>query len=55
MKRYCLALDLVDDAKLIEEYEVLHKAGNIRPEIQKSITDSGIINMEIYRIGNRKL
>lgn len=53
MKRYCLALDLVDDPALIEEYERWHKTENIWPEIKKSITDAGITNMEIYRTGNR--
>src|SRR5688572_920681 len=53
MKKYCLALDLVDDPKLIAEYENLHKKGNAWPEITKSISDSGISNMEIYRTGNR--
>src|SRR5881275_681925 len=53
MKRYCLALDLIDDAKLIAEYENWHKRENAWPEIMKSITDSGINNMEIYRTGNR--
>ena len=51
MKKFCLALDLKDDAKLISEYEAYHKA--VWPEILKSITDSGITNMEIYRAGNR--
>jgi L-rhamnose mutarotase len=51
MKRYCLALDLKDDQKLIAEYEAYHVNG--RPEIKRSITDSGILNMEIYRILNR--
>jgi L-rhamnose mutarotase len=53
MKRYCLALDLVEDNKLIQEYEKWHQAANIWPEIKKSITDSGITSMEIYRTGNR--
>lgn len=53
MKRYCLALDLVDDPALIAEYENWHKKENAWPEIKKSITDSGITNMEIYRTGNR--
>lgn len=53
MKRYCLALDLVDDADLISEYEHHHKSENAWPEIKKSITDAGIINMQIYRTGNR--
>jgi L-rhamnose mutarotase len=51
MKRYCLALDLVDDAAMIKEYENYHKTG--RPEILKSIHDAGINLMEIYRAGNR--
>lgn len=53
MKRYCLALDLVDDARLISEYEHWHKRENAWPEIKKSILDAHIINMEIYRTGNR--
>ena len=51
MKRYCLALDLVDDPQLIKEYEDYHKNG--WPEITASIKDSGILDMEIYRVGNR--
>lgn len=51
MKKYCLALDLKDNAQLIKEYEAYHKA--VWPEILASITDSGITNMEIYRTGNR--
>jgi L-rhamnose mutarotase len=53
MKRYCLALDLVDDPTLIAEYEHLHKPGNERPGIKKSIVEAGITNMEIFRTGNR--
>jgi L-rhamnose mutarotase len=53
MKRYCLALDLVDDSALIKEYQSWHKAENGWPEIKKSIQDSGIRDMEIYCIGNR--
>jgi L-rhamnose mutarotase len=51
MKRYCLALDLVDDNTLIAEYEAYHK--EIWPEITESIKSSGITNMEIYRTGTR--
>ncbi len=51
MTRHCLALDLKDDPKLIKEYEAYHQ--NVWPEILKSIRDSGIDNMEIYRIANR--
>lgn len=49
--RHCFALDLKDDKKLIEEYKIYHE--NIWPEITKSLFDSGIINAEIYCIGNR--
>ena len=51
MKRYCLAVDLKNDPALIEEYEAYHR--EVWPEIKKSITDSGITGMEIYRINNR--
>ncbi|HEY6956493.1 MAG TPA: L-rhamnose mutarotase [Flavisolibacter sp.] len=53
MKRYCLALDLVDDPSAIAEYEHWHKAENGWPEIKKSIADAGVWNMQIYRTGNR--
>jgi len=51
MKRYCLALDLKDDAKLITEYEKYHK--EVWPEIIESIKGSGIKVLDIYRTGNR--
>jgi L-rhamnose mutarotase len=51
MKRYCLALDLKDDPKLIAEYEKCHE--KIWPEIEASIRNSDIVNMEIYRYANR--
>lgn len=53
MKRYCLALDLKDDPQLIAEYEHWHKAENSWPEIRKSILDAEILDMQIYRTGNR--
>ncbi len=51
MPKYCLTLDLKDDLVLIGEYEKHHE--EIWPEIRKSILDSGIINMEIYRYDTR--
>jgi L-rhamnose mutarotase len=51
MKRYCLALDLQDDAKLIAEYKRYHQ--KIWPDITKSIRDAGIEDMEIYLLGTR--
>ncbi|RED94983.1 L-rhamnose mutarotase [Marinoscillum furvescens] len=53
MKRYCMACDLKDDPKLIEEYKSYHAKGNAWPEITKSIQSAGIVDMEIYLIGNR--
>lgn len=49
--RYCLALDLQPDPVLIAEYEQWHRA--IWPEIRASILDSGITDMEIYRLEDR--
>lgn len=51
MERYCLALDLKDDAGLIAEYEDWHR--KVWPEIRDSILEAGIADMEIYRLGNR--
>ncbi|MBL7856234.1 MAG: L-rhamnose mutarotase [Cyclobacteriaceae bacterium] len=51
MRRFCLALDLKDDPKLIAEYEAYHH--QVWPDVLRSIHDSGISRMEIYRAGNR--
>ncbi len=50
-KRYCLALDLVDDKAKIQQYIDYHQ--KIWPEITQSIHDSGINHMEIYRVEDR--
>lgn len=52
-RRICLALDLVDDAALIADYERWHQPGHTPPEVLASIRDAGIVQMEIYRVGNR--
>ena len=49
--KYCFALDLKDDKNLIAEYEQYHK--EVWPEIIDSIKDSGITELEIYRVFNR--
>jgi L-rhamnose mutarotase len=51
MKRFCLALDLKDDAEAIAQYEAYHQS--VWPEIIESIKSSGIENMTIYRVQNR--
>jgi L-rhamnose mutarotase len=51
-QRFALALDLVEDAQLIAEYEAWHQPGRTPAPIIRSIRDAGIQNMEIYRAGN---
>ena len=51
MQRHCLALDLKDNPQLIEKYEEYHR--DVWPEILQSIKESGIQEMQIYRVGNR--
>ena len=51
MQRHCLALDLKADEGLIAEYERYHE--KIWPEIAESIRASGIVALEIYRVGAR--
>lgn len=49
--RYCFALDLVDDAVRIKEYESHH--AEVWPEVRDSFRRAGIENVELYRTGNR--
>ena len=51
MNRYCLTLDLKDDAQLIAEYENYHR--HVWPQIIESIQNSGIVAMQIYRFDTR--
>jgi L-rhamnose mutarotase len=51
--RYCLALDLKDNPKLIEQYKYWHRRKNIWPEIPQGMRDAGITDMEIYLLGTR--
>ncbi|MFD1630808.1 L-rhamnose mutarotase [Pseudopedobacter beijingensis] len=51
MKKYCLALDLVDDPDLIKEYTAWHE--RVWPEVLDNIRLSGVLNMEIYRYKTR--
>jgi len=50
-RRYCLALDLKDDAQLIAEYDAHHR--QVWPGILESLHRSGILSMEIYRLRAR--
>lgn len=52
-KRICFALDLKDEPEIILEYDRWHQAGNAWPEITCSIREADILDMQIYRTGNR--
>ena len=49
--RICMALDLIDDPEMIQQYDRYHQ--EVWPEVLDSIRQSGIEVMEIYRTGNR--
>jgi L-rhamnose mutarotase len=51
MERHCLTLNLKNDPILISEYENYHH--QMSQEILKSIKDSGVESMQIYRLGTR--
>lgn len=51
MTRYCFALDLKEDSKLIAAYEEYHLS--VWPEIIQSIKEADIKSLEIYRVSNR--
>lgn len=51
MDRYCFTLDLKDDPKLIATYKSYHRS--VWPEVKDSIKEAGILNLEIYLLGNR--
>jgi L-rhamnose mutarotase len=52
-KRYCKALKLEDNPQLIEEYKKVHAPGAAWPEISKGMREVGIVDMEIYILGNQ--
>jgi L-rhamnose mutarotase len=51
LQKYCFALDLKDDERLIEAYKMYHQ--EVWPEIIESIKTAGIEELEIYLVGNR--
>lgn len=50
-RQFCLTTDLRSDPELILEYEDFHRPGNVWPEVLASIRQSGILDMQIYRLG----
>ena len=51
MKRYCQTLELTDNPELIEQYVEAH--AHVWPEIIEGQHAVGILEMQIYRKGNR--
>ena len=52
-KRYCKTLSLENDPELIKEYRKVHTPGNTWPKITQGMIEVGILDMEIYLMGNR--
>lgn len=52
-RRFCYALDLIDDAALIAEYEARHAPGSAWPEVVAHIRAQGAEHMEIWRAADR--
>lgn len=53
IKRYCQTLDLKDSEELITEYRHRHQPDAVWKEILAGIREVGILEMEIYILGNR--
>lgn len=53
MKTYCLALDLIEDPKLIAEYRRYHQPDVIWPEVVSNIKSMGVLSEEIFLLGTR--
>ena len=52
-RRLCFALDLIDDAALIADYEARHAPGAVWPAVVAHIRARGFLDMEIWRSGDR--
>ena len=53
LQRRCFALDLKDDAAVIERYKHWHRPGAPPAEVTRSLRAAGIAALDIYLIGNR--
>lgn len=52
-KRYCKTIELKNDPGLIEAYKKVHAPGAEWMEITQGMKEVGILDMEIYLLGNR--
>lgn len=53
VKRYCQTMELKNDAELIRRYREAHDREHFWDEIKDGIKAVGILEMEIYILGNR--
>lgn len=51
MQRYAQALDLRNDPDILAQYDAYHRA--VWPEVKAALRAIGIVNMQIFRTGNR--
>ena len=51
MTRHLLAVDLKDDAAVIESYKAHHRS--VWPEVLSSLRRAGLADLEIYLLGRR--
>ena len=53
VKRFCQIMELKDDAELIRRYCQAHDEEHFRPEILAGMREVGILEMEVYILGNK--
>ena len=53
VKRYCQTMDLRDNPELIAKYKEAHDSDHAWKEVLDGIREVGILEMEIYILGNR--
>lgn len=53
VKRYCQILEIEDNPELIRKYRECHSEGNAWQEILDGIREVGILEMELYIVGNK--
>ncbi|MBQ0019947.1 MAG: L-rhamnose mutarotase [Bacteroidales bacterium] len=53
IKRWVQTMDLRDNPELIAEYCKRHSEAEAWPEIVRGISECGLVEMEIYRLGTR--
>jgi L-rhamnose mutarotase len=52
-QRLCFALDLVNDAALVQDYCRMHEPGSVWPAVIEHIRARGVESMEIWQRGDR--